>query len=155
MCSIFVRQKEKDNVELKLKERVWKKGNVSFLSRGVSTYIKDVGMGLSTRAESSVALIHTIFRIAVIDTFSRMDCGWVSLHRWNFCTLGYCIASSVREIFIRFFLSLHRWKKFCPTKLYRFIRFFPQKLCISIALIDTFLSTVAHLWFYQNIDWCR
>ncbi len=49
-----------------------------------------------------------------------------------------------RKIFIWFFLSLHRWQKFWPTKLYRFIRFFSQKLCICIALNDTFLSIAAH-----------
>ena len=41
-----------------------------------------------------------------------------------------------RKIFDWFFLSLHRWQKFWPTKLYRFIRFFSQKLCICIALND-------------------
>ncbi len=99
--------------------------------------------------ENSVALSGTIFRIAVIDTFSRMD--------------GNCVASSVKvlylgilyrfigaeKIFVWFFPSLHRWKKFRPTKLYRFIRFFSQKLCICIALIDTFLSIAAYLWLYR------
>ncbi len=35
-------------------------------------------------------------------------------------------------------------EKFCPSKLYRFIRFFSQKMCNGIALIDTFLSIAAH-----------
>jgi hypothetical protein len=36
----------------------------------------------------------------------------------------------------------------CPgkTSCYSFIQFFSQKLCIGIALIDTFLSIAAHLW---------
>ncbi len=48
-----------------------------------------------------------------------------------------------RKIVVWFFLSLHRWQKFWRTKLYRFIRFFSQKLCICIALNDTFLSIAA------------
>jgi hypothetical protein len=32
--------------------------------------------------------------------------------------------------------------------LYRFIRFFSQKLCICIALNDTFLSIAAQHWSY-------
>jgi hypothetical protein len=32
------------------------------------------------------------------------------------------------------------------TSCYSFIQFFSQKLCIGIALIDTFLSIAAHLW---------
>ena len=51
-----------------------------------------------------------------------------------------------RKIFVWFFLSLHRWQKFWRIKLYRFIRFFSQKLCICIALNDTFLSIAAHHW---------
>ena len=43
-------------------------------------------------------------------------------------------------------------KKICLTKLYRFSRFFSQKLCISIALIDTFLSIVAHLCSYAAVQ---
>ncbi len=54
------------------------------------------------------------------------------------------------KIFFRFFLSLHRWQKFWRTKLYRFIRFFPQKLCICIALNDTFLSIAAHHWCHPT-----
>jgi hypothetical protein len=34
--------------------------------------------------------------------------------------------------------------------LYRFIRFFSQKLCICIALNDTFLSIAAQHWFYLS-----
>ncbi len=49
-----------------------------------------------------------------------------------------------------FFLSLHRWQKFWRTKLYRFIRFFSQKLCICIALNDTFLSIAAQHWSPQS-----
>ncbi len=49
-----------------------------------------------------------------------------------------------RKIFVWFFLSLHQWQKFWRTKLYRFIRYFSQKLCICIALNDTFLSIAAH-----------
>ncbi len=49
-----------------------------------------------------------------------------------------------RKIFVWFFLSLYRWQKFWRTKLYRFIRFFSQKLCICIDLNDTFLSIAAH-----------
>ncbi len=57
-----------------------------------------------------------------------------------------------RKIFVWFFLSLHLWQKFWRTKLYRFIRFFSQKLCICIALNDTFLSIAAHHWLaaYSN-----
>jgi hypothetical protein len=36
--------------------------------------------------------------------------------------------------------------KILAKKLYRFIRFFSQKLCICIALNDTFLSIAAHHW---------
>ncbi len=96
-------------------------------------------------AGKSCHFIDTSFRIAVIDTFLRMDAN--------------CIASSVKLLYLGilyrfigagkflfcFFLSLHRWKKFWPTKLYRFIRFFSQKLCICIALINTFLSIATHL----------
>ena len=40
----------------------------------------------------------------------------------------------------------------CPgkTSCYSFIQFFSQKLCIGIALIDTFLSIAAHLWSPPN-----
>jgi hypothetical protein len=55
-----------------------------------------------------------------------------------------------RKIFVWFFLWLHRWQKFWPTKLNRFIRFFSQKLCICIALNDTFLSIVAHHWIERD-----
>ena len=41
-----------------------------------------------------------------------------------------------RKFSFCFFLSLHLWQKFWPTKLYHFIRFFSQKLCIRIALND-------------------
>jgi hypothetical protein len=44
--------------------------------------------------------------------------------------LEICIASSVTKILAK--------------KLYRFIRFFSQKLCICIALNDTFLRIAAH-----------
>ncbi len=51
-----------------------------------------------------------------------------------------------RKILVWFFLSLHRWQKFWRTKLYRYIQFFSPKLCICIALNDTFLSIAAHHW---------
>jgi hypothetical protein len=54
------------------------------------------------------------------------------------------------KLFFGFFYRFIGEKKFCPTKLYRFIRFFSQKLCIGIALIDTFLSISAHLWYYAS-----
>ncbi len=60
-----------------------------------------------------------------------------------------------RKIFVWFFLSLHRWQKFWRTKLYRFIRFFSQKLCICIALNDTFLSIAAHhcIYYCTSVQW--
>jgi hypothetical protein len=75
---------------------------------------------------------------------------------------GNCIASSVKlldlgilyrfigaeKILVGFFHRFIGEKKFWPTKLYRFIRFFSQKLCICIANIDTFLSIAAHFSFY-------
>ncbi len=109
------------------------------------------------------------YRIAVIDTFSRFT-EIVSLHHFK-KQVSEPIASSLgkyvcwdknvalshkigpilllhrcRKILVWFFLSLHRWQKFWRTKLYRFIRFFSQKLCICIALNDTFLSIAAHHW---------
>ncbi len=52
------------------------------------------------------------------------------------------------KIFVWFFLSLHRWKNFWPTKLYRFIWFFSQKLCICIALS-------IHFWVSLPISVCK
>jgi hypothetical protein len=90
--------------------------------------------------------IDTIFRIAVIDTFSRMD--------------GNCIASSVKllylgilyrfigtgKVFFLVFSIASLVKKILANKIVSlYSRFFSQKLCICIALIDTFLSIAAHL----------
>jgi hypothetical protein len=94
--------------------------------------------------ENSVALIYTIFRIAVINTFSRMD--------------GNCVASSVKLLYLGILYRFIGARKFLIGFFYRFIceknvgqqnciaffDFFSQKLCICIALIDTFLSIAAH-----------
>ncbi len=63
----------------------------------------------------------------------------MSLYQRNSQIGADFIASSVQETFLRFL------KKFWPTKFYRFIQFFSQKLCIGIALIDTILSIAAYL----------
>jgi hypothetical protein len=67
------------------------------------------------------------------------------------------MASLVQEnFFLVFSIASSAKKKFCPTKLHRFIRFFSQKLCISIAFIDTFFSIDAHLWprgFLLRVQW--
>jgi hypothetical protein len=75
----------------------------------------------------------------------RQKCRFIAQNKTN-CTassrgksyyLEICIASSVTKILAK--------------KLYRFIRFFSQKLCICIALNDTFLSIAAHHW-QEHID---
>jgi hypothetical protein len=74
---------------------------------------------------------------------------------------GNCVASSVKflyleilyrfigaeKMFVWFFVSLHREKKFCQQNCIALIDFLSQKSCICIALIDTFLSIAAHLWY--------
>jgi hypothetical protein len=117
---------------VKAERKSLKKGKCQLFVKG-STYIEDVGMGLSTWSESSVALIHTIFRIALIDILSRMDCDWVSLHRWNFCTLEYCIASSVRENFFGFFCRFIGEKNFAQQNCIALFDFF-LKSCVSVSL---------------------
>jgi hypothetical protein len=79
-CALYLFDKGERQCSVKAERKSLKKGKCKFFGKG-STYIKDVGMGHSTWPESSVTLIDTIFKIAVIDTFSRMDCDWVSLHR--------------------------------------------------------------------------
>jgi hypothetical protein len=157
-------------------------GQTFFLSDGIfpPTGVESQRVGdLCKNPRKSTSFIYTIFRIAVSDTFLRMD--------------GDCVASSVKLLYLwilyRFIagknilsrnlcrfvkgihklepiLSLHRcrktffcffsiassMKKFCPTKLYRFNCFFSQKLCIGIALIDTFLSIAAHLCKQEEED---
>ncbi len=91
----------------------------------------------------STKLIRLYHFIAGKNILSRNLCRFIKgIHK-----LGLILSlHRCRKILFRFFLSLHRWQKFWPTKLNRFIRYFSQKLCICIALNDTFLSIVAHHW---------
>ncbi len=91
-------------------------------------------------------LIDTIFRIAVIDTFSRMDG-----NRWNFCSLGYCIASSVQENFCLVFSIASSVKKILANKivslyliffskivyLYRLNPYIFEYRCPSLCIVNT------------------
>jgi hypothetical protein len=88
--------------------------------------------------ENSVALIDKSFRIAVIDTFSRMD--------------GNCIALSVKLLYLGILYCFIGAGKYFFGFFYRFIveKNFGQQNCI--ALIDTFLSIAAHHCFY--VFWC-
>ncbi len=86
-----------------------------------------------------------LYRFIARKNISRNLCHFIrGIHKFDpILSLHRC-----RKIFVWFFLSLHRRQKFCPTKLYRFIRFFSQQLCICNALNDTFLSIAAHHWLY-------
>jgi hypothetical protein len=83
------------------------------------------GPNFSTElAGNSVALIDTIFRIAAIDTFSRMD--------------GNCVASSVKLLYLGILYRFIGAGKFFFGFFYRFIgeKNFGQQNCI--ALFDFF-----------------
>jgi hypothetical protein len=71
----------------------------------------------------------------------------VSLYQRNSQIGADFIASSMQENFFSVFSIASLVKKILAThtKLFRFIQFFFQKLCIGIDLIDTFLSIASHL----------
>ncbi len=112
-------------------------------------------MGHSTWPESSVALINTIFRIAVIDTFLRMDCVCVASSvkllyleiLYRFIGAGkiffsvFSIASSVTKILANKFVSLYSIFFLKIVHWYRFNRYIFEYRCPPMGMTTSCSGT--------------